>query len=151
MAPLHINSNLPKSLFYIAGVSEMGLCSSKDRPYIKGYRQGSQWLYRKEEGICEMTDLERTRKEIIGKIKWTSYDYCMARDCLEFTRWWKIRWLAEVRQDKRKAKAQLKSLYKQLEAINWAIFRKFIDTYPESPPATSTIAVYTVPRIDAPL
>ncbi|OCT95304.1 hypothetical protein XELAEV_18012991mg [Xenopus laevis] len=78
-----------------------------------------------------MTDLERMRKEIIGEIKWTSYDYCMARDCLEFTRWWKIRLMAEVRQDKRKAKAQLKSLnYKQLEEINLAIFRKFIDTYP---------------------
>ncbi|OCT77796.1 hypothetical protein XELAEV_18028892mg [Xenopus laevis] len=54
----------------------------------------------------------------------------MARDCLEFTRWWKIRLMAEVLQDKMKAKVQLKSLYKQLEEINQAIFRKFIDTYP---------------------
>ncbi|OCT55888.1 hypothetical protein XELAEV_18002027mg [Xenopus laevis] len=75
-------------------------------------------------------DLERVRKEIIGEIKWTSYDYCMARDCLEFTRWWKIKLRAEVLQDKMKAKAQLKSLYKQLEEINQAIFIKFIDTYP---------------------
>ncbi|OCT72661.1 hypothetical protein XELAEV_18035645mg [Xenopus laevis] len=79
-----------------------------------------------------MTDLEHMRKEIIGEIKYTSYDYCMARDCLEFTRWWKIRLMAEVRQDKMKAKAQLKSLYRQLEEINQAIFRQFIDTYTEA-------------------
>ncbi|OCT78462.1 hypothetical protein XELAEV_18029559mg [Xenopus laevis] len=150
-ALLHINSNLPKSLFYITGASEMGLCSSKDRLYIKGYRQGSQWIYRKEERICKIIDLESIRKDIIGEIKWTSYDYCMARDSLELTRWWKIRFMAEVLHDKRKAKAQLNSLYKQLEEINWAIFRKYMDTYPESPPATSTIAVYTVPHVDAPL
>ncbi|OCU00002.1 hypothetical protein XELAEV_18005785mg [Xenopus laevis] len=70
------------------------------------------------------------RKDIIGKIKWTSYDYCIARDSLELTRWWKIRFMAEVLQDKMKAKAQLKSLYKQLEEINWAIFRKYMETYP---------------------
>ncbi|OCT80003.1 hypothetical protein XELAEV_18026819mg [Xenopus laevis] len=70
------------------------------------------------------------RRDIIGEIKWTSYDYCIARDSLELTRWWKIRFMAEVLQDKMKAKAQLKSLYKQLKEINWAIFRKYMETYP---------------------
>ncbi|OCT97347.1 hypothetical protein XELAEV_18009577mg [Xenopus laevis] len=107
--------------------------------------EDSQWIYTKEEGICEMTDLERMRKEIIGEIKWASYDYCMARDCLEFTRWWKIRLMAEVLQDKMKAKAQLKSLYKQLEEINRAIFRKFIDIKrAHKPPAPSQFTRYHV-------
>ncbi|OCT57248.1 hypothetical protein XELAEV_18003758mg [Xenopus laevis] len=39
---------------------------------------------------------------------------------------------------------RLKSLYKQ--QINWAIF-KYMETYPESPPATSTVEIYTVPHI----
>ncbi|OCT72201.1 hypothetical protein XELAEV_18035172mg [Xenopus laevis] len=111
----------------------MGLFSSKDHLYIKGYRQGSQWIYRKEERICKITDLESMRKDIIGEIKWTSYDYCIARDSLELTRWWKIRFMAEVLQDNMKAKARLKSLYKQLEEINWAIFRKYMETYPAVP------------------
>ncbi|OCT65901.1 hypothetical protein XELAEV_18042151mg [Xenopus laevis] len=85
------------------------------------------------------------RKDIIGAIKWTSYDYCIARDSLELTRWWKIRFMTEVLQDKMKAKAQLKSLYKQLEEINWAIFRKYIETYPAVLPLKYTMIPPVVP------
>ncbi|OCT79921.1 hypothetical protein XELAEV_18026734mg [Xenopus laevis] len=89
------------------------------------------------------------RKDIISKIKWTSYDYCIARDSLELRRWWKIRFMAVVLQDKMKAKAQLKSLYKQLEEINWAIFRKYMETYPVSliSPNISTVIPPAVPHL----
>ncbi|OCT66008.1 hypothetical protein XELAEV_18042262mg [Xenopus laevis] len=89
------------------------------------------------------------RKDIIGEIKWTSYDYCLARDSLELTRWWKIRFMNAVQQDKMKAKAQLKSLYKQLEEINWAIFRKYMETYPVSliSPIISTVIPPVVPHL----
>ncbi|OCT65036.1 hypothetical protein XELAEV_18041278mg [Xenopus laevis] len=133
MAPLHINSNLPKSLFYFAGASEMGLRSIKDRLYLKGYQKGLERIYMEEEGICEIMDFEGPlaalylncmRQDIICQMKWALYDYWMAKDSMRNTRWWKIRLMSEFQQDKRKAKAQLRYLYKILEAINQAILRR---------------------------
>ncbi|OCT57405.1 hypothetical protein XELAEV_18003540mg [Xenopus laevis] len=133
MAPLHINSNLPKSLFYFTGASEMGLRSIKDRLSIKGNQKGLEWIYMEEEGICEIMEFEGPlaalylkcmRQDIICQMKWALYDYWMAKESMRNTRWWKIRLMSELQQDKRKAKAQLRYLYKTLEAMNQAILRR---------------------------
>ncbi|XP_041429816.1 uncharacterized protein LOC121397276 [Xenopus laevis] len=111
----------------------MGLRAIMDRLYIKGNQKGLEWIYMEEEGICEIMEFEGPlaalylkcmRQDIICQMKWALYDYWMAKDNMRNTRWWKMRLMSEFQQDKRKAKAQMRYLYKILEAINRAILRR---------------------------
>ncbi|OCT74142.1 hypothetical protein XELAEV_18033102mg, partial [Xenopus laevis] len=97
---LYVNSNLPKSLFYITGTSKMGMSTSSRLYY--------QWRYEKDPRAGPY--LECIRDKITNKIGFALYDLWMAKDCMKITKWWKLHLNNEFWQDYRYIKAHLKHL-----------------------------------------
>ncbi|OCT78670.1 hypothetical protein XELAEV_18029755mg [Xenopus laevis] len=93
----YINSNLPKSLFYITGTSKMGMNASSRLYYQWRYEKHSRWIS-SDLDIFEIRDfedplsgpyLECIRDKITYDIRTALYDLWMAKDCVKITKWWK--------------------------------------------------------------
>ncbi|OCT97202.1 hypothetical protein XELAEV_18009430mg, partial [Xenopus laevis] len=104
---LYINSNLPKSLFYITGTSKMGMSASSRLYYQCGYEKHSQWISpdldifanRDFEDPLASPYLELIRDKITNYIRFALYDLWMAKDCVKITKWWKLHFKNEFWQD----------------------------------------------------
>ncbi|OCT72648.1 hypothetical protein XELAEV_18035631mg [Xenopus laevis] len=145
---LYVNSNLPKSLFYITGTSKMGMSASSRLYYQWRYEKPSPWIS-PDLGIFEIRDfedplvgpyLECIRDKITYDIRFALYDLWMAKDCVKITKWWKLHLKNEFWQDYRYIKAHLKHLYKDLEKINKAILIKNNERYSDGPRNNSQTA-----------
>ncbi|OCT78212.1 hypothetical protein XELAEV_18029319mg [Xenopus laevis] len=138
---LYINSNLPKSLFYITGTSKMGMSASSRLYYQWRYEKHSLWISPDldifeirdfEDPLPGISALECIRDKITYDIRFALYDLWMAKDCVKITKWWKLHFKNEFWQDYRYIKAHLKHLYKDLEKINKAILIKNNERYSDA-------------------
>ncbi|OCT76464.1 hypothetical protein XELAEV_18031665mg [Xenopus laevis] len=115
----------------------MGMSASSRLYYQWRYEKHSRWIS-PDLDIFEIRDfedplagpyLECIRDKIIG---FALYNLWMAKDCVKFTKWWKLHLKNKFWQDYRYIKAHLKHLYKDLE-INKAILIKNNESYSDGP------------------